>query len=79
MASQQENKREQDKQADNKNTEAQQNQKEQERKRTNEDKFTWQPGDVKIYKSVDEIPGFQPFPLKEKKKADNVEPDKKGD
>lgn len=77
MASQQEDRHEQDKQADDKNAEAQQHEKE--RKRTNEDKFTWHPGDVKVYNSIDEIPGFQPFPLKEKKKADRAEKDKKAD
>lgn len=76
MASHQEDRREQDKQADNKNAEEQQNEKGQRRKNTNEEKFTWQPGDVKVYNSIDEIPGFQPFPVK-KKKADKEEAEKK--
>ncbi|HLG63838.1 MAG TPA: hypothetical protein VKY19_17990 [Ktedonosporobacter sp.] len=77
MASQPEDRREQDKQADNKNAEAQRNEKERQRKSTNEEKFTWQPGDVKVYDSIDQIPGFQPFPVKEKKKADKTETEKK--
>jgi len=78
VASQQEDERGQDKQADNKNAEAQRNEKERQRKSTNEEKFTWQPGDVKVYDSIDQIPGFQPFPVK-KKKTDKAQEENKED
>jgi len=79
MDAQSEDKQDQKKSEDNKNTQEQQDKKKQAQKSSNEEKFTWHPGDIEVFDSVDDIPGFQAFPLKNKNKPDKQNPDKKED
>lgn len=81
MDSQQGEKQEQNKPNKNQESKEQHGEKREERKSTNADKFTWHPGDLEFFKSIDDMPGFKPNPgiehrLKRRKTKDNQQTNK---
>jgi len=64
---------------ENKTLPEQQSKYRQVQKASNEEKFTWHPGDIQVFASADDIPGFQPFSQRNKKKPDQPQIAKKED